>query len=200
MISNNIFKFIQAYSAEFSEGGKNWNFPKIHSQMHAVDDIKAKGVTRNYNTKTNEKMHGPIKDSYHLRTNFKDVANQILGADHICFVSLLIRGYIDHLDDYNKKIQMDAVNSDTLDSKIVNKPIFPPVLQYHVTVGSPQTPITLAALEQQHSALKNDSFKNFSKKLAAFLNDFLPKHGVDLPDDFVFPLRLNPGEKVCLVQ
>lgn len=40
-------------------------------------DIEAKGVTRNYSTKPNEKCHGPLKEAYQQRTNFKDVAPQV---------------------------------------------------------------------------------------------------------------------------
>lgn len=57
---------------------KNWNFPKLHALQHAFDDIEAKGASRNYNTKPNEKMHGPLKKAYQLRTNFKDVASQAI--------------------------------------------------------------------------------------------------------------------------
>lgn len=57
---------------------KNWNFPKVHMLKHLFEDIKAKGATRNYNTKPNEKLHGPLKESYRLRTNFKNVAGQVL--------------------------------------------------------------------------------------------------------------------------
>ena len=49
----------------------------MHSRKHLFDDIEAKGVTRNYNTKPNEKLHGPLKESYKLWTNFKDVAGQV---------------------------------------------------------------------------------------------------------------------------
>ena len=48
-----------------------------HLSMHVFDDIEAKGVTRNFNTKPNKKMHGPLKETYQLRTNFKDVADQV---------------------------------------------------------------------------------------------------------------------------
>ena len=44
---------------------------------HAVRDIRGKGATRHYNTKPNEKMHGPLKKIYLRRTNFKDVENQV---------------------------------------------------------------------------------------------------------------------------
>ncbi len=58
-------------------GAKSWNFLKIHSHQHMVNDILEKGVMLNYNTKLNEKMHGPLKDSYQMQTNFKDVAEQV---------------------------------------------------------------------------------------------------------------------------
>ncbi|KAK0494773.1 hypothetical protein EDD18DRAFT_1106659 [Armillaria luteobubalina] len=35
-----------------------------------------KGVTKNYNTKVNECMHGPLKEAYQTWTNFKNVADQ----------------------------------------------------------------------------------------------------------------------------
>ena len=61
---------------------KNWDFPKIHMLSHLFDDIMNKGVTRNYNTQPNEQMHGSLKDSYDLRTNFKNVAAQV-GLFHL---------------------------------------------------------------------------------------------------------------------
>lgn len=56
---------------------KNWDFPKVHLLRHAFDDITRKGVTRNSNTKPNEKMHGPIRQAYLLMTNFRDVGEQV---------------------------------------------------------------------------------------------------------------------------
>jgi hypothetical protein len=56
---------------------KSWNFLKMHSHQHVFDDIEAKGVTRNYNTKPNENLHGPLKMSYKLQTNFKNIAKQV---------------------------------------------------------------------------------------------------------------------------
>jgi hypothetical protein len=59
-------------------GSKNsWDFPKNHSHQHAWDDIQNKGVTRNFNTKYNEKDHGPLKDTYKLNSNFKDFGPQV---------------------------------------------------------------------------------------------------------------------------
>ncbi|KAK0485508.1 hypothetical protein EDD18DRAFT_1111458 [Armillaria luteobubalina] len=62
---------------------------KVHTQQHLFDDIIAKGATKNYNTKVNESMHGPLKKTYQTQTNFKNVSEQysnmifkILMTDH----------------------------------------------------------------------------------------------------------------------
>lgn len=56
---------------------KSWNFIKLHLRKHLFSDIVNKGASRNYSTKPNEKMHGPIKQSYLHRSNFKDFAKQV---------------------------------------------------------------------------------------------------------------------------
>ncbi|KAK0437439.1 uncharacterized protein EV420DRAFT_1669760 [Desarmillaria tabescens] len=71
-IQNELLRFsalIREYeqlTRSINPGAKSWNFPKVHSHQHVVDDILQKGVTLNYNTKPNEKMHGPLKDAYQL--------------------------------------------------------------------------------------------------------------------------------------
>lgn len=73
-----FLKLSQDYISHTKVGDKNpWNFPKMHSHMHLFDDIEAKGVTRNYNTKPNENLHGPLKTLYKLQTNFKNVGQQV---------------------------------------------------------------------------------------------------------------------------
>lgn len=59
----------------------------MHALVHSFDDIREKGVSRNYNTKPNEKLHGPLKKSYLLRTNFRDVAPQVW-LSSVCFIAL----------------------------------------------------------------------------------------------------------------
>lgn len=49
----------------------------MHLAQHLFNDIEEKGVTRNYTSKIFEKMHGPMKESYQRRTNFKNVASQV---------------------------------------------------------------------------------------------------------------------------
>ena len=61
---------------------KKWDFPKVHLQLHLFDDIIAKGVTRNYNTKPSESCHGPIRKDYLSSTNFRDVPKQVSLLEH----------------------------------------------------------------------------------------------------------------------
>ena len=154
---------------------------------------RAKGVTKNYNTKTNEKLHGPIKDSYHLRTNFKNVASQILKADHICFASLLIRRYIDDQDEYTKSLKEDRDEMQVPSPLPSNKESFPP--SHHHSLGSVQQAVAISDIDKRYAG--DMAFKNFRKKLSAFLSNFLPVHGINLPENFSYPVKLNAEEKVC---
>lgn len=70
-------EYIDMAAQDENFGGKNWDFIKAHLPQHIFDDVRGKGATRNYNTKPNEKLHGPLKDAYRDQTNFKDVATQV---------------------------------------------------------------------------------------------------------------------------
>jgi hypothetical protein len=72
-----IQEYVEA-AKDTDYGDKNWDaIIKIHLLNHIFNEIEAKGVTRNYNTKPNEKLHGPLKKHYLRRTNFKDIAPQV---------------------------------------------------------------------------------------------------------------------------
>ena len=72
---------LQEYIAEAAKtehyAEKNWDFIKLHLLNHQFNDIESKGVTCNYNTKPNEKMHGPVKKAYRDCTNFKNIVSQV---------------------------------------------------------------------------------------------------------------------------
>jgi hypothetical protein len=80
-----VYSLSQEY-ADSMDGisDKKWNFPKAHSHQHAFADVRAKGATRNFVTKYNEKKHGPLKDAYLGRTNFKNFADQVYSTTHHC--------------------------------------------------------------------------------------------------------------------
>ncbi|KAJ7933262.1 hypothetical protein B0H13DRAFT_1592438 [Mycena leptocephala] len=83
---------------EFEE--KSWNFPKMHLHQHVFDDIERKGVTRNFGTKIDESMHGPVRAAYLRQTNFKDVQPQILRSLHRRMVGKYIRDQLDDLEEF----------------------------------------------------------------------------------------------------
>ncbi|KAK0488236.1 hypothetical protein EDD18DRAFT_1359684 [Armillaria luteobubalina] len=89
----------------------SWSIPKVHTQQHLFDDIIAKGATKNYNTKVNESMHGPLKKTYQTQTNFKNVSEQILMTDHRYKIAMQLRQKIDL-----RQAQMTSVDIEANDS------------------------------------------------------------------------------------
>ena len=66
------FKFYQTICKECGNDDKDWNIPKMHTHVHTFPDIKAKGVTVNYDTKPSEGTHGAPKATYKLNSNGKE--------------------------------------------------------------------------------------------------------------------------------
>ncbi|KAI5992657.1 hypothetical protein EDD15DRAFT_2167899 [Pisolithus albus] len=151
---------------------KNWNFPKNHTRMHVFDDIEAKVVTCNFNTKPNEKMHGPLKEKYQRRTNFKNVAQQILEVDHLEAVSELIRCRISDYDAYAEANVQNTADGDIND---VEQEDF-----FHVRLGSRvKQPSSLEAVEQRSTIDK--AFTRFRIKLNELLNRYFEVTQKPLP-------------------
>ncbi|KAF8148996.1 hypothetical protein K438DRAFT_2016359 [Mycena galopus ATCC 62051] len=142
---------------------KNWNFPKMHARRHAFDHIKSKGAVRNFNTKASESMHGPIRQTYHRMTNFKDVTAQLVKHDHRRTVATFIREQIDALNE-----DTDAAIPDDLETSS------------NVDIGSKLPPVTFSALEESMS--QNPAFERFRIKFGDFISDFLPAFGYALPN------------------
>ncbi|KAG1743289.1 uncharacterized protein EDB91DRAFT_1081221 [Suillus paluster] len=130
---------------------KGWNFPKLHMDMHLFDDIEVTGVTWNYNTKPNEKMQGPLKDSYLLWTNFQNVAEQILCINHWQLVVEDIHCCLSDFDEYHCSQAQNQSTDDMLDTAdnmfdAADDPI-PLTGVLHVKVGSKQPPQTFDSVE-----------------------------------------------------
>ncbi|KIK18571.1 hypothetical protein PISMIDRAFT_14280 [Pisolithus microcarpus 441] len=152
------------YAQKTDNTKKNWNFPKNHMRMHAFDDIEAKGITRNFNTKPNEKMHGPLKEKYQKHTNFKNIAQQILDVDHLEAVSELICCRISDYDVYLSNMEADIRSSEGNDIDDVEQEDF-----FHVRLGSRvKQPLALGAIEQRSTTDK--AFMRFRAKLNELLN------------------------------
>ncbi|KAG1840639.1 hypothetical protein F4604DRAFT_1598758 [Suillus subluteus] len=163
---------------------KNWNFPKKHLVSHIFDDIISKGATRNYSTKPNEKMHGSLRKIYLQRTNFKNVASQILHYDEWLLTSTSMRTELDELDEYYKRNTCDPETHEALDLDDTGEPESTTI---HAHLGSRQGNHSFSDIMLSHGT--DRAFTNFRMKLNGFLNGFLPQHNIPLPDGKCIHLR-----------
>ncbi|EGO04618.1 hypothetical protein SERLA73DRAFT_118586 [Serpula lacrymans var. lacrymans S7.3] len=99
-------------------------------------------------------LHGPLKDSYRFRTNFKHVAEQILQADHWCLVSCFIRQDIAAFDSQ----LMGDLKGDEVDLKITK--------MSHVLLGLKCPATSFQGLEE--SRKDNAAFTSFLQINIAF--------------------------------
>ncbi|KAG1842161.1 hypothetical protein DFJ58DRAFT_844771 [Suillus subalutaceus] len=157
------------------DSGKNWAYPKRHAHAHLFDDIEAKGATRNTNTKPNEKCHGPIRWIFLRRTNFKNIAEQVLRLDHRFLIAHSIHLDIEDYDDLITS-QNDPLHLDSKDDECPNNDSDATL---HIKLGAAQKEQTFATLEQLHA--NDNAFNRFHIKLANFLSDSLLAHRIPLP-------------------
>ncbi|OJT12638.1 hypothetical protein TRAPUB_10879 [Trametes pubescens] len=149
---------IMAYQEAFED--KNWSFPKAHTHQHLIDDIVAKGVSKNLNAKLFEHMHGLLKEIYQDRTNFKDVDHQVSQIEHQTCVTKVIRARVNALD----RVQAGTGSP---------KPASVDKFQFnHVHLGSKKGPLTLAQVEQQFA--HTPDFARFRLRLEEYLNKTHP--------------------------
>ncbi|KAK0457905.1 hypothetical protein IW261DRAFT_1579893 [Armillaria novae-zelandiae] len=162
-------------------GAKSWNFPNVHSHQHLVDDILRKGVTLNYNTKPNEKMHGPLKDAYQLRTNFKDVAEQILRVDSWCNAASFIRQQIELHDEQLKNLEMPGNDNDELEAEDTSE-----VSEYSGNVSlhghHGKGGGVLKIREIRHLKVDDPAFHGFQKRLSDFMVGQFGKYPEIVPE------------------
>ncbi|KAG2114095.1 hypothetical protein BD769DRAFT_1630026 [Suillus cothurnatus] len=155
----------------------DWDFPKTHLWKHVVRDIRRKGAARNYSTRPNEKLHGPLKDTYHDRTNRKDVATQILCVDHHKFSLMLLRERVDMVDEHNR---LQVLGDDLPDEDV------DVTFNGHVKMGAPiQHPSSILDLENRSSV--DRAFQAFWRKFTEFINRSLPTYGHQLTNWITFP-------------
>ncbi|KAI0739985.1 hypothetical protein C8Q80DRAFT_1222134 [Daedaleopsis nitida] len=121
----------------------SWEFPKGHTYAHLFLDIIAKGVSKGTDTRPNEGLHGPIRLIYLLRTNFREVAGQILEIDHQFYVAGHIRADIIRLDTAKAEEQKRAVDFGEEDPEDIG--------HGHFKLRTKQPSTTLRQVQESHS-------------------------------------------------
>ncbi|THV00958.1 hypothetical protein K435DRAFT_818161 [Dendrothele bispora CBS 962.96] len=157
---------------------KSWNFIKMHYHIHQFDDIIEKGASRVFGTKPNEKFHGPLRKIYHHRTNFKNVADQILRIQHQFMVAATIRAELDTLDEFFHQ------KEDESDVQVIH--------DQHIYIGSKCEPITIQDVEIKHQS--DPSFNRFRLGLGEFLTKHLVSIGEALPNGKA--IKLQPHDTI----
>ncbi|KDR67396.1 hypothetical protein GALMADRAFT_232065 [Galerina marginata CBS 339.88] len=170
---------------------KDWNAPKVHTHQHIFLDILQKGVTRNYNTKPNEKLNGPLKKYYQHHTNFKNVAPQILKVGMNDVVSTIIRNDINILDEI---VELQKSNAEDELEAAREAAEAPPGNQaapdddfQRVIHGSRMPTVSVEHLEMQH--MNDPAFQQFRRKLNKFLTNRFHRRQVIGRDHEITPFR-----------
>ncbi|KAJ7257370.1 hypothetical protein C8J57DRAFT_1648450 [Mycena rebaudengoi] len=136
---------------------------------HFFDDIENKGAALNFGTKIDETMHGSARNTYLRQTNFKDVAPQILKADHRRMVGKAIRAQINDLEG----LMFDDDDDDEDIPEDLDR------VESNVFVGSKRRAITFSALEAEME--KDTAFHNFRTRFSRYLSHFLQVYEYGLP-------------------
>ncbi|KAG2057487.1 hypothetical protein BDR06DRAFT_980881 [Suillus hirtellus] len=138
----------------------DWDFPKTHLWKH--------GVTRNYSTHLNEKLHGPLKEAYERQSNGKEVADQILRIDQHKYAIKLLRMCVDTLDEQHS-LPDDEAEADETKARSAT-------FEGHVKLGLPQQPVSIQDIENSHGQ-RDHAFQGFHRKFSDFINTSLPGYG-----------------------
>ncbi|KAH9997449.1 hypothetical protein BJV74DRAFT_794943 [Russula compacta] len=144
----------------------------MHALVHSFDDIKQKGGTHNYNTKPNEKLHGPLKKTYKMHTNFKDVGPQILKLKHLKFIFSPICSQLDNME----WIKNEDKDMDEVPEVLSSSHPLPDVAQCH---SYRQLTMMFTVMEE--------SLHTF---LASWLTKELPAYGISVPS----PIEFSPDD------
>ncbi|OCH90273.1 hypothetical protein OBBRIDRAFT_703411, partial [Obba rivulosa] len=160
---NKYAHMIQQYQA-FAENAnddipfKSWNFPKQHLIHHLVDDIKAKGVTHNSNTKPGEEGNSRLKKIYRT-TNFKNTDEQILKKDHLSLIADLIDMHVTHYE--ASKAEVSQTKQPTTEFE-------------HIYLGAALPPCTLEELQARFAS--DPQLRGFKSQLAERINTYTRTH------------------------
>ncbi|KAG2133578.1 uncharacterized protein EDB93DRAFT_1242820 [Suillus bovinus] len=139
------------------------------------------GAVCNYSTRTNEKLHGPLKEAYERQSNRKDIADQILHVDTRKFAAKMLRAHVDVLDEW--RTFAGEGNDDDEDPN-------PVAFKGHIKLGSTQQPVAIQDTKT-HSSQLDRAFQGFHKKFSDFINNSLPTYGyrlerwVTIPTNFL---------------
>ncbi|KAG1787401.1 uncharacterized protein HD556DRAFT_1312728 [Suillus plorans] len=159
---NHLEEYIKIVKETDPDMIKNWNFSKIHSRKHIFDDIMAKVLDQ-------------------MRSNTGQSKSGIYGRPIIrislirSVVSGFISSHIEYLDEERCKVLLSWDELEDMDED--DDELF----EEHLHIGSPlKNHTSFVQVEEENKS--SHAFHQYRKKLATFLNHFLPSHNIPLPE------------------
>ncbi|CAK5266720.1 unnamed protein product [Mycena citricolor] len=179
LIARFIARYERACKAVSKEYEKNFNFPKQHFVVHAIEDIELKGVPRNATTRTGEGMHQEVAQHFH-QTNMRNAEAQIAKRDEdqeaVARTRLLVDDFIrqqNPLPDDTDELY-DLCKAGT-QRKAPKSKIAPTNLDSHWIFGAPWDYGDSRALTGRKNTENDELFRNFDVQLRQFLADEFPE-------------------------
>ncbi|KAJ7236320.1 hypothetical protein C8J57DRAFT_1088249 [Mycena rebaudengoi] len=145
---------------------KNFKFLKQHFLSHAIKCFKAKGTSRNQNTRVGEGFQQEVSAQY-LKTNGKDAEHQmsIMDENEETMAQLDMK-----VDEWRKSREEDDAD-----------PILPSPTMAHWKLGSADTQISSIRIETDNRS--NPFFRDFNMKLREYLANHHPNYPVSDGED-----------------
>ncbi len=85
--------------------------------MHAVDDIRRKGSTKNFSTRPGEGFQQEVRETYH-QTNFRDVLAQVSDRKHFSMMPQILTIKMAKIDENMEVMAQIKMNVDTYDAQV----------------------------------------------------------------------------------
>ncbi|KAK7002081.1 hypothetical protein R3P38DRAFT_2557403, partial [Favolaschia claudopus] len=166
---------------------KNFKFPKQHFLVHALDDVRTKGVLRNGTTRTGEGTHREVKQHYR-QTNMRNAEAQIAVRDEDKEVVAQTRLIIDDFFKVNSHIdsQSGLNTSDESDAEKKTAELTHDSNQW--IFGSPLQYGDSRSYEDLYGG-NNPVYRELDPRLRDFLHNQFPEESVAYEDNIAAMLQ-----------
>ncbi|KAJ6534415.1 hypothetical protein B0H19DRAFT_1324155, partial [Mycena capillaripes] len=161
--------------------GKRFRFPKQHFIVHALQDIRSKGVLRNATTRTGEGFHQEIAQHYR-KTNFREaegqqIANEDEDQEAIARTRLIVDDFFRHLNsesgDDNEAMEDTTQFKQKSGRRIPRSKLSPASRDNQWIFGSVLRCGDSRSYEDLHAG-ENPAYRSFDPRLRDFLHGQFP--------------------------
>ncbi|KAH6873590.1 hypothetical protein BKA70DRAFT_1379131 [Coprinopsis sp. MPI-PUGE-AT-0042] len=177
-------KCLKEFVKTTTNTNKSWDAaPKVHTHIHAPNNVRDLGASINGSTKTFEDAHGPIREDYQTKTNFKNVGAQLTRLSDEQVACYIMRNHIDLLHAYQRMCEGEEADEE--------KDITPVLGTDCVSLGSKQPVTTIQGVIAAAPSNFARAFVGLAGKISRRLN------AMKLTEDNSL-VRLNPDHEITV--